>query len=100
MIILHEAIAGAIDHVRTFAAHGPVGHAAGLVAHDSDDDGLLDGNEDLNKNGVLDPYEDWRLSPSARAEAASWSASSKATNPRKSCASASRPAWRRWITAC
>jgi beta-glucosidase len=24
--------------------------------------------KDLNKNGVLDPYEDWRLSPSARAE--------------------------------
>lgn len=23
--------------------------------------------KDLNKNGVLDPYEDWRLSPSARA---------------------------------
>jgi len=24
--------------------------------------------KDLNKNGVLDPYEDWRLPPSARAE--------------------------------
>src|SRR5205823_3445638 len=24
--------------------------------------------KDLNRNGVLDPYEDWRLSPSARAK--------------------------------
>jgi len=51
------------------AGSKPVQQRRAVVAHSSpilERQGLR--FKDLNKNGVLDPYEDWRLSSSARAE--------------------------------
>jgi beta-glucosidase len=57
------ALAAVLGVVPPLAAQVPLGTRGVPIL---ERDGL--GFKDLNRNGALDPYEDWRLSPAARAQ--------------------------------